>query len=131
MILLDTHAWVWWISNPDQLSAKALGALQKAQRDNSIYISSISAWEVALLVLKGRLLFTMNAADWIAKSETLPFLNFVPVDNMIALRSVHLPSPFHNDPSDRIIIATALVLGATIVTKDDNILRYPHVKAFW
>ncbi|MDA2937806.1 type II toxin-antitoxin system VapC family toxin [Acidobacteria bacterium AH-259-A15] len=128
MIVLDTHVWVWWISDPKRLSTRARKAIQRARADNAIYISSISVWEVALLVLRGRLRLTMDVRDWIAKSEDLPFVNFVPVDNRIALRSTSLPGRLHSDPADRIIIATALSMGAPLVTQDKRILRYPHIK---
>jgi PIN domain nuclease of toxin-antitoxin system len=96
-----------------------------------VHVSSISAWEVALLVRRGRLELSMDVADWVAKSEALPFLRFVPVDNGIALRSVLLPAPLHNDPADRIIIATTLQLGATLITKDEKLRAYPHVRTAW
>lgn len=96
-----------------------------------IYISSISCWEIALLVRKGRLELTIPVEDWIARSEALPFVQFVPLDNRIALRSNHLPGELHEDPADRIIIATALMLGASLVSKDSKIRDYPHVKTVW
>ena len=73
----------------------------------------------------------MDARDWIARSEALPFLHFVPVDNAVALRAVGLPEPFHKDPADRIIVATAMTMGIPIVTSDEKILKYPHVKTIW
>ena len=100
-------------------------------REQTIRVSSISVWEVAQLVSRGRLELTMDVTDWIAKSESLPFLQFVPVDNRIALRSTRLPEPFHADPADRIIVATALSLGGTLVTKDDKLRRYQHVPTTW
>ena len=83
------------------------------------------------MVSKKRLHLTMNVRDWIAKSEAIPFFHFAPIDNDIALASVFLPEPLHQDPADRIIIATALSKGATLVTKDEKILDYPSVKAIW
>lgn len=74
---------------------------------------------------------TMSPADWVAASEALPFFDFVPVSNSIALKSVQLPGILHNDPADRIIIATAVSLGAVLVTKDEKIRNYPHVKTVW
>ena len=131
MIVLDTHVWVWWLSNPDKLAARARKAVTEAAADRSIYISAISAWEIALLASRGRLKFTMDALDWIAKSEALPFFHFVPVDNAIAVRSVRLTEPFHKDPADRIIVATAITMGAPVISNDAKILRYPHVKTIW
>jgi PIN domain nuclease of toxin-antitoxin system len=73
----------------------------------------------------------MDVGDWIAASEALPLLQFVPVDNRIALRSTALPGKLHKDPADRIIVATTLILGATLVTKDRRLRRYPHVDTLW
>ena len=131
MILLDTHVWVWWLSDPDKLSYPARKAVDAAAKSRAIYISAISVWEIALLVSKGRLTFTMDATDWIARSETLPFLSFVPVDNAIAIRSVRLQEPLHRDPADRIIIATAMTMGMPLVSSDSKIQKYPHVKTIW
>jgi PIN domain nuclease of toxin-antitoxin system len=131
MIVLDTHVWLWWISNPELLSAAARKTLDHAMADGEICISSISAWEVAILVNKGRLDFTMPVADWIARSEALRFLRFVPVDNRIALKSANLPGQLHDDPADRIIIATAISLGGTLITKDEKIRKYRHVQTLW
>lgn len=131
MIVLDTHAWVWFVSNPELLSKKAKRTIERAVVDNNVFISSISAWEVVLLTSKKRLLLSMEVADWIKKSEMLPFVNFIPVDNSIAVKSVNLPQSFHSDPADRIIIATAISLGAFLITKDERILKYPHVKTIW
>jgi PIN domain nuclease of toxin-antitoxin system len=131
MIVLDTHAWIWFISNPDLLSKRAKKAVNAAVKDKSILISSISAWELALLVTKKRIKLTLDVTDWIAKSESLPFIQFVPVTNSIAVKSVNLPLPLHPDPADRIIIATALSVGAPLVTKDKKLLGYAPVKTIW
>ena len=69
--------------------------------------------------------------DWVARSEALPFLEFVPVDNRIAIRSTQLGDAFHADPADRIIVATALTLGATVVTKDRRLRRYKQIETVW
>jgi len=131
MIVLDTHAWIWFTSKPVVLSKKAKKAVEAAVKEKNVLISSISAWEVALLVKKKRLTLSMDVTDWIAKSENLPFIQFIPVSNLIAVKSVNLPQPLHSDPADRIIIATALSTGAPIVTKDKKILDYSHVKTIW
>jgi PIN domain nuclease of toxin-antitoxin system len=131
MIVLDTHVWIWFISNPDLLSKRAQKVVDAAVRDQSLLISSISAWELALLVTKKRLELTLDVTDWIAKSEGLPFIQFLPVTNSIAVKSVNLPLPLHPDPADRIIIATALSVGAPLVTKDKKLLTYGAVKTIW
>ena len=120
MIVLDTHVWLWWIGNPEKLAATALQAINQAINENAIIISSISTWEIALLVEKGRLELSIDVRDWVRKTEGLPFVRFVPVDNTIALRSVSLPGNFHADPADRIIVATALTMGLPLITKDEK-----------
>lgn len=84
-----------------------------------------------MLVKRGRLELTMNVSDWIALAESLPYLHSVPVNNKIAGMSVELPDYAHADPADRIIIATAMSLNAELITKDEKILSYPHVKTLW
>lgn len=131
MILLDTHVWVWFVSNPELLSKKAAALIERAVNENGVYISCISTWEVALLVSKKRLVLTLEADEWIAKSETIPFITFIPVDNHIAVKSVSLPGPLHDDPADRIITATSLSSGFPLITKDKRLHDYPHVKTIW
>ena len=123
MIVLDTHTWVWWVSNPANISLPARKIIDSNIENDEILISSISVLEVALLVAKGRLQLTIEVRDWIAKSERLPFVKFIPIDNAIAVKSVSLPKPFHSDLADRIIIATATTVGAPLVTKDERILN--------
>jgi PIN domain nuclease of toxin-antitoxin system len=131
MITLDTHAWIWFISNPKLLSKKAKKAIDDAMKENGVMISSISVWEVALLAAKNRLKLTLDITDWVAKSKILPFIQFIPVSNAIAIKSINLPQPLHPDPADRIIIASALSAGTPLVTKDKKILDYPAVKTIW
>ena len=131
MIVLDTHAWVWWVNDPGMLSRRARKAIDEAMGRKTLHVSSISAWEVALLAQRGRLVLSMDVRDWIARSEALPFLRFVPVGNGIAIESVRLHDFTRNDPADRIIVATAAALGATLVTKDEAIRRYPLIKTLW
>ena len=131
MIVLDTHVWVWWVSGVRALSEPAGRAIESAIADRSLCVSCISAWEVALLAQRGRLELTMDLADWIAGSEALPFLRFVPVDNRIAVRSTRLDDYPHSDPADRIIVSTAQLLGAKLVTRDERLWSYPHVETIW
>ncbi len=131
MIVLDTHVWIWWVSNPEKLSDVARVLIEQAAKEKAVYVSSISAWEVAMLVARGRLKLSLEVHDWVAKSESLPFLHFVPVTNGIAVRSVNLPGKFHPDPVDRIIVATAMMQGGTLITKDEKIMSYSHIDTVW
>ncbi|MCK5515528.1 MAG: type II toxin-antitoxin system VapC family toxin [Desulfobulbaceae bacterium] len=131
MILLDTHVWLWWISHPEKLSEEALLVIQQAVDENGIIISSISTWEIALLVGKGRMELSIDVRDWVRKTEGLPFVRFIPVDNTIFLRSVSLPGDFHPDPADRIITATSMTMGISLLTRDKKIHAYPHVHTIY
>lgn len=132
MILLDTHVLIWWVDNPSKLSSKAQNLIESSiKKEEPIIVSSISVWEIFLLTKKSRLGFTIDINSWLEKVESLGFLQFIPVDNRIASKSILLPEPLHNDPADRIIIATAREYGAKLVTSDKKILGYKHVKAFW
>ena len=84
-----------------------------------------------MLTQKGRLQLALDVRDWVAHCEGLPFLQFVPVNNALAIQATRLPEGLHADPADRIIVATTLSLGATLVTKDEKLLSYPPVKALW
>ena len=132
MILLDTHALLWWLGDPDRLPAgvrKHLDGL--VESGDSARVSAISAWEIAMLVDRGRLELTMPATAWIAQAESLPFVEFVPVDPAIASSAVSLAGFPHRDPADRMIVATALRLGATLITADRRLQDYAPVKTLW
>ncbi len=131
MIVLDTQTLIWWVGFREKLSKRAAQYIEKSADNKEILVSSISIWEISLLIKKGRLAFTMDLDSWIQKVEDLPFLQFVPIDNNIATKSVFLPQPLHSDPADRIIIATAICEGATLITSDKKILQYPHVQSVW
>lgn len=131
MIVLDTHVLVWLVSNPGQLSANAQKHINEEVKKNEVLVSSISIWEIYMLIKKERLKLIMHKDAWLEKVESLPFIQFVPVDNRIASQSVDLTEPLHADPADRIIIATALSHGATLITSDRKILNYPHLSSLW
>jgi PIN domain nuclease of toxin-antitoxin system len=132
VIVLDTHAWVWWVAQPAQISARASRLVDEARDARTLFVSCISAWEVAMLTARNRLTLTMPVRDWVAHSEALPFLQFVPVTNAIAMKAVELPRPETlADPADRIIIATALTLGGRVVTKDRRITSCRAVATVW
>ena len=133
MIVLDTHALVWWVNGSDELSDSANKAIEQAQKhpEGLILVSSISAWEIAMLVAKERLVLTTGVDDWLASVSEIDALRFVPVDNEVAVASTRLPGQFHPDPADRMIVALARQLSAPLVTADSRIRNYRHVKTIW
>ena len=132
MIVLDTHALLWWISNPERIPSKARRQLDRALADNAtITASCISSWEISMLVQRGRLELTIPVDAWIAHAEELPWMEFVPVDNRVALRSTQLDGFPHRDPADRLIVATTLVLNATLVTADERLRSWKPLRTIW
>ena len=131
MILLDTHALILWVNDPSQLSTVAQSAIEEARKRNALYVSCISSWEIALLVQRNRLQLSLDVRDWLARCEALPFLSFMPVTTAIAVESTRLPDFPHADPADRIIVASALSLGAKLITKDEKIHQYRNQLSVW
>ena len=130
MIVLDTHALLWWVTQDTKaLSPAARQIINDEQQCGQILLSSISAWEIALLVSKRRIGLSMDVEAWLALVAKIGSVRFVPVDNEIAMESVQLPGEFHKDPADRIIVATARKHAALLITIDDKILAYPHVRS--
>jgi PIN domain nuclease of toxin-antitoxin system len=127
VIVLDTHIWVWWVHGDPHLSPAHSAVLQ--QHDGSgLGISAISCWEVAKLVEKGRLILPCPIDDWMRLALGYPGITLLPLEPRIAIESTRLPAPFHNDPADQIIVATARICECLIVTIDKKICRYAHVE---
>jgi PIN domain nuclease of toxin-antitoxin system len=132
VIVLDTHALIWWVNSDKHLSQKALKTVEKELRDEGqVMISAISAWEIAMLVEKSRLALTMDIDDWLKTVASIEGVSFVPVDNDLAVQSVRLPGEFHPDPADRLIVALARHYSVPLVTADTKIRDYQHVKTIW
>ncbi len=131
MIVLDTHILVWWVTGDAALSKKAKAVIEREQEGGEIIVSAISAWEITMLVEKERLVLSMDVSRWLATVAEIEGVKFLPVDIEIANKSVVLPGEFHKDPADRMIVATARKLAAPLVTRDEKIKSYPHVKTIW
>lgn len=132
MIAIDTQVLIWWVASPEKLSKKALKSINgEVESGQLLLVSAICVWEIYMLVQKGRLKLSMDIDAWLEKIEKLPYFQFVPVDNKIASKSVTLPEPFHADPADRIIVATAREFGAVLVSSDRRLLNYKYVQSLW
>jgi PIN domain nuclease of toxin-antitoxin system len=128
VLVLDTHAWIWWAGAPRKLSAAARRAIDEAE---TIGVSAISCWEVATLVRRARLVLDRPASDWVALASVLPRLSVVPIDAKIAVAAGSLSESFHGDPADRLIVATALASKAALVTRDRSIRESRAVACIW
>lgn len=131
LTLLDTHAWVWWVTEDRRLSAASRRAINRSSSAGSLVLSLISVWEVAKKVEKAQLVLDRPVEDWVDEAVARPGLQLLELTRPILLESCRLPGPFHGDPADQIIVATARERQATVVTKDDRIRRYAHVRSVW
>ncbi len=127
MILLDTHSWVWWVSQQPQLSPFQLQTIQ-TEHANGLGVSVISCWEVAKLVELGRLEFSLPISDWLNQALAYPGIQLLDLTIPIVVESTQLPGEFHRDPADQIIVATARVYDIPLLTADKLILNYSHVR---
>ncbi len=132
MLVIDTHVLVWWAGGTENLSGRARKAIERELKaGDEVIISSISAWEVAMLVQKGRLLLSMEVDRWLEEVSDIDGVRFYPVDNEVAVKSSTLPGKFHKDLADRMIVSTARKLAAPLITADEKIRSYAHVKTIW
>jgi PIN domain nuclease of toxin-antitoxin system len=133
LLLLDTHCWIWaQLGLIQRLSRAALKSIKDGEREGNLRVSVISIWELAMLEKRGRVALPMNVRTWVEQALEKPGVAVAPLTPEIAIESVHLPGAMHGDPADRILVATARVLGATLVTKDAQLIRYSqqrHVRA--
>ena len=129
--LLDTHTWVWWHMNPKSLSQRVKQLISNTEEYDELLLSVISPWEFSKLLEKNKIGISCHPEDWMKKAFKMPKFRLVHLSPLLAYRSTVLPQPFHNDPADQIIVATAREENATILTKDGRIRNYNHVKSVW
>jgi PIN domain nuclease of toxin-antitoxin system len=125
-LLLDTHVWLWAVEAPDKLGRRTKALLLKA--DSDLLVSAISALEIARLCLEKRIIFSVSPKTWIEHSARDLHLQHVDVGYAIAMEAYTLPDSFHRDPADRVLVATARSYQATLLTADERILAYNHVR---
>ena len=122
MLICDTHVLVWLDEGNPQLGANVLHIINKALAAGQLAVASISFWEIAMLVEKGRLDIGIELDVWRRELLQTSLLE-IPLYGRTALRAGRLQS-FHGDPADRMIVATALESSATLVTADRKILEW-------
>jgi PIN domain nuclease of toxin-antitoxin system len=129
VILLDTHALIWMMSNSTRLSRTATTAIRSAAESDSIAVSAITLWELAWLANAGRVTFSGSIPSFVERMTARTVV--LPLTAEIAVTAVGFSDPYPNDPADRLIGATAVVEGISLVTKDANIRRSGFVKTVW
>lgn len=127
MIVLDTHVWIWWVHNDPSLPQDAAQVVT-ANETIGLGISAISCWEIAKLVEYNRLILPLPVTDWMKQALSYPGIRLLELTPEIAIESTQLPQPFHKDPADQMIVATARIHGFALVTCDTKIRAYPHVQ---
>ena len=136
MIVLDTHVWVWWVEDPERLSEAQKSAIDAHEsKSDGIGICATSLWEVAKLVEYERLNLGYDLPEWFSIALAYPGVHIIGLTPAIAIRSTSIVESANrgqpeqiNDPSDQIIIATAIINDCPLVTSDSKIIAYPDVQ---
>jgi PIN domain nuclease of toxin-antitoxin system len=124
-LLLDTHVWVWYVENEaKRFSRRITPLVERAVQRGDVVISAISVWEIAQLEALRRLELTMDVRTWVGRALAFPGVRLKGLSPSIAIESTRLPGEPHRDPADRLLIATARLMGAALVTCDEAVLRY-------
>lgn len=127
MIVLDTHAWVWWVDAPERLSERARAAIDASPE---VAVSAISTWEVAMLVERERIRLDRSVEEWTRQALTVSEARLVDVDLEIALVAADLMDG-HLDPADAMIAATGLAFDAPVITRDRRLADLDGLDVVW
>ncbi|HYM56080.1 MAG TPA: type II toxin-antitoxin system VapC family toxin [Solirubrobacteraceae bacterium] len=129
MIVLDTHAWLWWVTEPKRLSDTARKAIEQAP---SIGVSTLSAWEIATLVARGRISLDREVSLWVRQALADARVESLAPSPEVAVAAGLLDArSFPGDPVDRLIYATARAAGATLITRDQAIRAFDSASTLW
>jgi PIN domain nuclease of toxin-antitoxin system len=125
LTVLDTHVWIWVVEGDrGALAPSAIEAIARAANEGAVRVSAISVWEVAMLEAKGRISLSRPVDDWVRSALGAPGVRLLPLSPEIAIESTRLPGTSQGDPADRILIASARILGGQLATCDRTILKY-------
>lgn len=127
MIVLDTHAWIWWASEPAKLGRRGRAAIEAADR---IGVPAVCCFEVAAAVARGRIALDRAPLEWLEQALALPRIDLLPLTPAVAVKATQLGA-FHGDPADRLIVASALLQHAALVTRDRNIRAWGALATVW
>jgi PIN domain nuclease of toxin-antitoxin system len=127
VIVLDTHIWVWWVHGDPRLT-RAQQQIIEANEQVGLGVSVISCWEIAKLVEYKRLALPCPTLEWLHQALAYPGVRLLDLSPRIVTESTELPGEFHRDPADQLIVATARVLGYSLLSADEKILNYTHVQ---
>lgn len=120
--ILDTHILIWWLEDGSRLGKEQADVLRAARSGRSLLLSDISLWEVATLANLGRLQLSMPLREWLERATAAPLIECRRISPAVAAQVASLPDHFHRDPADRIIVSTAILENATLLTADRRII---------
>jgi PIN domain nuclease of toxin-antitoxin system len=123
-LVLDTHAWVWFLQASTKLGRRAKLLVERALAKDGLVISAMTPWEIALLAASGKLPVAQDVGEWLREHASIPGTKLQPLSIEIAVESTRLPGRLHGDPADRIIVATARCLELPLMTADARLLDY-------
>lgn len=128
--VLDTNAWILAVESPAEIPADVLAVIGDMS-NAPLGLSAISPWEVAKKVSIGKLDLSLPLRSWLLRATKQEGLIVLPLSTEVSLEANSLPGTSHRDPADQIIVATARLYKATLITRDKRILDYPHVVSLW
>ena len=128
MIILDTHIWVWYLTQNEKIKPETVKKINKLKAAEKVFISSISIWEVCKLIEKNRIQFSIPLSEWLSIALSSNIYT-VELSSNIFCESCMLPGEFHGDPADQMIVATSRIMEYDLITYDKKILNYKNVKS--
>jgi PIN domain nuclease of toxin-antitoxin system len=128
VIVLDTHAWLWYASEDALLSKRAKARIHRAQ---ALGVHPVSCWEVAMLSNSGRLKLSVEVSKWVGHALDRPKVELLPFTASAAIRAAGLGGSFPGDPADRFIVASALEMKVPLITRDQRIIKWGQVETIW
>jgi len=131
VILLDTHAWLWLCLEPRRVSAPAAAAIRRAMSEGGLAVASITLWEVAMMLDRGRVIAQATPERWIGDLVDRSRVTLKEITPAVAALATHFPAEFPADPADRLIAATARAEGLGLVTRDARLRRSPLIETIW
>lgn len=126
MILLDTHMWLWWVTNSPRLRPRDRELIETHLSDG-LGVSEISVWEIAKKHGLGKLGLNQPIDEWLETAMAYPGIQLLPLTLNVLIEATRLPGGFRSDPGDEIIVATSRVLVVPLLTADEKLLNYAHV----
>ena len=128
MIVLDTHAWIWWANDPAKLGRMARREIARVRK---IGVPAVCCFELATLVAHDRIRLDRPPFHWMQDALALPLVDLIPITPAVAVKAAELPPDFPGDPADRLITATAILESALLITKDQRLQDSKLVRTAW